>query len=455
MRALLLISALLPAFLARADAVDEYVQERMRQLRLPGVAVAIVRDGQPADIRAYGLADLENEVPVTAETVFELGSVTKQFTATAVMILAEEGKLALDKPARAYLPELPPSWQDITVRHLLTHSSGIQEYLSVKGLPDEAHALDHRAMTRLFAARVKREFAAGDTWAYSNTGYLLLGDIIERVSGTSYWTFLDERLFRPAGMTHTRSSAPQALIRRRASGYGWRDGAFENRPALSENAYSAGAIASTIADMAKWEAAMQKGALLSPAGWRALWTPLRLSSGGAPPLNYAFGWVADRERGRRAVLHSGGTPGFSSAIRRYADDGLAVIVLANHGDRILDHMPLEIAGLVHPAVARRRAAESEPERSRVVNAALRGLLSGTPDLTLFTPEMRLFLGTATGKGLWEWVASHGDLKALAYHQTETADGLQTLRYRATLGEAELWLSFAFTEDGKLAQVYWW
>jgi CubicO group peptidase (beta-lactamase class C family) len=454
-RTLLLASALVPALLARADGIDAYVEKQMRQLRLPGVAVAIMRSGQPASIRTYGVASLENDVRVTADTVFELGSLSKQFTATAVMILVEEGKIDLDKPAATYLPELPAAWQDITVRHLLTHSAGLQEYLSVKGLPDEAHALDHRAMTRLFAERVKREFAAGETWAYSNTGYLLLGDIIERLAGTSYWSFLEARVFKPAGMANTRSSAPRAVIRNRASGYGWRDGAFENRPALSENAYAAGAIVSTIADMAKWEAAMQKGSLLSPAGWRALWTPLRVRTRNVPPLHYAFGWVVDHERGHRAVLHSGGTPGFSSAFRRYPDDGVAVVVLANHGDRIIDHMPREIAAMVHPVVARQGPTEGEPQRSRIARAALESLLAAKPDMALFTPEMRVFLNTAGSKGLWEWIASHGPLKTLQYHQTETVGNLHTLRYSATIGDAELWLSFAFTSDGEIAQVYWW
>jgi D-alanyl-D-alanine carboxypeptidase len=454
-RTLFLASAVLPALWARADLVDEYVQKQMRQLRLPGVAVAIIRDGQPSDIRTYGVANLENDVPVTPQTVFELGSLSKQFTATAIMILAEERRLVLDEPVTTYLPELPSSWQNITLRHLLTHTSGIQEYLSVKGLPDEAHALEHRAMTRLLASRVKREFEPGETWAYSNTGYLLLGDVIERVSGMSYWSFLTARVFRPAGMLSTRSSAPQSIIRHRASGYGWRDGAFENRPALSENAYAAGAIVSTIEDMAKWEVAMRRGALLSRAGWLELWTPLRLRTRNVPPIHYAFGWVVDYERGHRAVFHSGGTPGFSSAIRRYPDDGVAVIVLANHGDRIIDHIPLEIAGIASPSLARQPSADSEPQRSRIVRIALDGLLSAKPDMALFTPEMRSFLKTATGKGLWEWLASHGTLKALQYHHAETIGSLRTLRYRATFGDAELWLSFAFTDDDKIAQVYWW
>ena len=190
----------------------------MGQRHLPGLALAVVRDGRIETIRTYGRANVERDAPVTRETVFEIGSMTKQFTAAAVMMLVEDGRLRLDESIATYLPEVPARWRAITVRHLLTHTSGLQEYLSVPWLPDQAHALGHREMTRLFASRVAQEFAPGETWACSNTGYLLLGDIIDRVSGRSYWEFLRARIFDRAGMRATRSSEPRAFIPRRAAG---------------------------------------------------------------------------------------------------------------------------------------------------------------------------------------------------------------------------------------------
>ena len=372
--ALAVLVAIWASVPAHADAIDDYVRARMQELRLPGLALAVVRDGNVTTMRTYGVASLELDVPVTPDTVFELGSVTKQFTGVAVMMLVEDGRLALDDSVTKHLPELPATWRDITVRHLLTHSSGIQEYLSVPGLPDQAHAANRAEMTRMFGERLKREFAPGETWAYSNSGYLLAGAIVERVSGRSYWDFLRERVFAPLGMKATRSSEPRAVIPRRASGYGWRDGAFENRPALSENAFSAGAIVSTIRDMTRWEAALHTRRLLTTTSYDRIWTPLKVSRGSVPPFSYGFGWVVDRERGHRAVLHSGGTPGFSSAIRRYVDDGVTVIVLANHSDRILDHLPLEIAGIVFPAVSRKAAGtDPDPARSRAIESAVRAV----------------------------------------------------------------------------------
>ena len=149
---------------ARADAIDDYVNERMRELRLPGVAVAVVRGGEIVTIRCFGSADLEHAVPVSEDIVFEIRSLTKQFTAVALMMLVEEGKVALDDSITKHLPQLPPTWAKITVRHLLTHSSGIQEYLSVPGLPEQAHAASRDERTRLLAQKLKLEFAPGDTY---------------------------------------------------------------------------------------------------------------------------------------------------------------------------------------------------------------------------------------------------------------------------------------------------
>lgn len=448
--------SLCAASAARADAIDDYVKERMRQLRLPGLALVVARDGAVVTTRTYGSADLARKAPVTRDTVFELGSVTKQFTAMAVMMLVEEGKVSLDASIATYLPDVPDHWRRITVRHLLTHSSGIQEYLSVPDLAEKVHAAaDHDEITRILFESLPLEFAPGDTWAYSNSGYLLLGNIIERVSGKSYWEFLRERVFEPLEMRSTRSSDPRAKIRNRAAGYGWAEGRFEAREPVAENAYAAGAIVSTIQDMARWEAALHSRRLLKEASYEEMWTPLSLSRGGTPPFSYGFGWVIDRHHGEPVVLHSGGTPGFSSAIHRYLKDGVSVIVLANAGDRIVDHLALDIAGLAVPELARGRSSDPDRVRTARLLRAMRDLIGGEPDPELFTPAMQLFLRTAAGRGLWEWVGSHGELKALTYAGFDLAGDDAKLRYRARLGDALVWFSITVTKRGEIAQIYWW
>lgn len=446
------VVAIVPS--AWADALDARMAAAIRELRLPGVAFAVVEDGKVQTVRHYGVASLELETPVTSETVFELGSLSKQFTAAAILLLAEQGRIQLDAGISQYLTEVPREWKAITVRHLLTHSSGIQEYLAVPGLPDEAHAVDHQSMTRMFFERLRLEFEPGETWAYSNSGYLLLGDIIERVSGQSYWSFLEANLFRPAGMTSTRSSDPRAVIRNRARGYGVEDGAFVNRSPLSERAYAAGAIVSTLGDMTRWEAMLHQEKLLSPESYREMWRPLRLAGGAPAPFNYAFGWVSDVRDGERYVMHSGGTPGFSSAISRNLDSGITAIVLTNHGDRILDHLAMQLTRL---AALRPDAAISDPDprRTERLGRIARGLWSGAFEPAAFTPAMRRFLSTDSGHGLWQWVASHGELEGLSFAGSDEGEGYESLRYRAQTSGGELRLTFAVTPAGEIAQIYWW
>ena len=450
-----LIAAILAVSVsARADSLDALIAARMRQLHLPGVAVAVVEDGRVKTMRHYGVASLELETPVTSDTVFELGSLSKQFTAAAVLMLAAEGKIQLDSSISQYLSDVPDAWKAITVRHLLTHSSGIQEYLAVPGLPDEAHAVDHEEMTRMFFKRLRLEFRPGETWAYSNSGYLLLGNIIERVSGQSYWSFLQARIFGPCGMKSTRSSDPRAVIRNRARGYGFENGSYVNRSPLSENAYSAGSIVSTLRDMTKWEAALHAGELLSAEAYSEMWRPLRLTNGAPAPFNYGFGWVTDLRNGERYVMHSGGTPGFSSAISRNLDSGITAIVLTNHGDRILDDLAMEVTGHEVPP---RTGAIEDPAPGRTAHLAhvAAGLWKGVPDPEAFTPAMQQFLATDSGRGAFQWVASHGELEALVYAGSDAGLGYESLRYRVQTSGGEFRLTFAVTLDGRIAQVYWW
>src|SRR4051812_7784993 len=325
----------------------------MAALHIPGLSLAVVRDGKVIKAQGYGLANLELKVPATKASVYEIGSTTKQFTAAAIMLLVEDGRLRLEDSVRQFFPDAPESWQPITIRHLLTHSSGIQNHVAIPGylnafktsLSGEETPTRAELLKMFFA--LPSEFEPGETWSYDNTGYILLGFIIEQVSGQTYWDFLDQRLFRPAGMTATRSTATVPLVPGRASGYEWVKDHFENRPVLLPFiGFSAGSIISTAEDMAKWDIALSAGKLLKPSSLQEMWTPLQLRDGATPPLDYGFGWFLDSQHGHRIVQHTGGTPGFSSAFYRFPDDKLSVILLTNHGDRILDQLALEIAGMV-------------------------------------------------------------------------------------------------------------
>lgn len=456
--ALLLIGA--PA--SAADDVDLYVETQMRSLHIPGLSLAVVRDGRIVKAKGYGLANIELNVPATPATVYELGSASKQFTAVAVLLLAEEGKLSLEDSIAKYFPAAPPAWKPITIRHLLTHTSGIQNHVAVPGylrvfkmnLMFEASPSREELLDMFFKLPI--EFEPGATWSYDNTGYILLGWIIEQVTGKSYWDFADERLFKPLQMTATRNTDMRPVIPNRATGYEWVKDRYENRPVLWPFvAFSAGSFLTTVEDMARWDAALRSETLLKRAVLERMWTPARATGGGPASFDYGFAQFIERYRGHRLAHHSGGTPGFSSSVHRWVDDGVSVIILTNHSDRILDQLALDIAGMYEPALRRTAASGPEDPRTARVKEIVARALQGKFEPADFTPAMRTFLSTATGKGFWQWFAAHGELGSFTYSDREkTTDG-EVLRYHVSLGGNPYWFSVRLTRDARVAQIYWW
>ena len=448
---------------ARADKVDDYVEKQRQQLHLPGVSLAVVRDGQLIKSRGYGLANLELNVRATEDTVYEIGSNTKQFTAAAVMMLVEEGKINLDDKLTKYFPEAPESWSGITVRHLLSHTSGIQNHVAV---PDWLNVFKTSITSETTPARnellkmffkLPLEFQPGETWSYDNTGYYLLGIIIEKASGKSYWEFLAERIFHPLGMTATRNTEPQPIVPNRASGYEWVNDHFENRPILAPFiAFSAGSILSTVKDMAKWDAALYSEKLLKESSLRQMWAVTKTNDGADAPFDYGFGWFISHYHGHHLVQHTGGTPGFSSLIYRFLDDKLTIILLTNHSDRIVDQFAVDLAGMYIPALRPPEGnPDPEPKTTATLKEVVSGLLNEKYDPALFTPPMRIFLNTATGKAFWKWFASHGALGSFTFSERESAGKDRIVRYKVTLGGNPYWFSCKMTNDGKIAQIYWW
>ena len=449
--------------LARDDDIDRYLTREMKRLHLPGLSLAIVRDGRVIKARGYGLANLELKAPAKASTVYEIGSSTKQFTSAAILLLVEQGKLGLDDSVRKFFPEAPGSWQRITVRHLLSHTSGIQNHVAVPGYLDVFRTNlsfettpGRDEILRMFFA-LPLEFEPGETWSYDNTGYYLLGVIVEKVSGQTYWQFLEERIFRPLGMHATRSTDPRPLVPDRASGYQWVNGGYQNRPVLAPSiAFSAGALLSTVEDLARWDSALRSNRILSQASRKLMWTPVAASDGTPAALDYGFGWFVERYRQQRLVQHSGGTPGFSSAIYRYRDEKLTVILLTNRGDRVIDHLAIEIAGRCAPALRRPVGApDPDPAATAKVREALTGLLKGSPVPEAFTRPMRVYLRTATAKAIWQWYSEQGALVSMTYSDSEDAGGHRILRYKVELDSGSYWVSAKLAADGSIAQIYWW
>ncbi len=458
-----LLPILFLAVFVRADEIDRYVEAQIKSLHIPGASLAVVRSGKIIKSKGYGFADLQSNSAAKPKTVYEIGSMTKQFTAVSVMMLVEENKISLDDKLTKYFPDAPGWWNQITVRHLLTHTSGIQNHVAVPGFMDifrtSISGKNFPAREDLLGEfyKLPSEFAPGETWAYDNTGYYLLGLIIEKASGRNYWQFLDERIFKPLGMNSTRNTDMRAIVPNRAAGYGWIGDGWENRPVLTPFvAFSAGSILSTVEDLAKWDAALYTDKLLKKSSLEKMWSPTPTSDGEAAAFDYGFGWFIEKYRGRRNILHGGGTPGFSSVMHRFVDDNLSVIILTNHADTILDQLPLEIAGMYEPTL-KYSAPTTDPDARRTakMKQIMMQLLAGKQDSAFFTRAMNLHLKTATGKSFFAWYASAGSLESFVFLEREPLETADVLRYKVLLGKNPYRFSFKLTKEGKIAQIYCW
>jgi len=313
--------------------VDEGVRAQMLEQHVPGVSLAVMRDGKIIKAAAYGFANLELKVPLTAEMLFKSGSLVKQFTATSVMMLVEEGKVGLDDEISKYLPEAPASWKGVTIRRLLTHTSGIRDFFGEDGDPkfDPHRNYSEDEWIRLFSAQSLR-FSPGDKWSYCNAGYILLGAVIHRVTGRTWFEFEKERIFDPLGMTSVKLISTDEITPNRVSGYILADKDLKNEP-WSTSSYASTACGSlylTVFDMAKWDAALYTERLIRRSSLEQMWTPVKLNDGSAYP--YGFAWRTRQVNGHRLMQHDGVETAFTTRFVRYVNDGISVVVLMNLGE---------------------------------------------------------------------------------------------------------------------------
>jgi CubicO group peptidase (beta-lactamase class C family) len=315
---------------ARAQ-IDRIVTTEMASRHIPGVALAVSRDGRMLFAKGFGFANLEHDIPVTPTTVFKIGSVSKQFIASGVMLLVQEGRLSLEDPVAKHVPGAPASWSGITLRHLLNHTSGIRrEGPAFDPLKVQADSI---VIQSAFADTL--QFATGSRWQYCNVCYFTLADVIRRTAGVPWADFIRDRIFLPSGMKDSRTTTTTELVPRRASGYVWRDGRYLPAPEYLALRPS-GAFLSTVLDLVRWDSVLTQGGILTPATQKTMTTPALLKSG-APAVagdtverpGYGLGWSVDTHEGRGRVHHGGALPGFRAEMSRYPDGGWTVIVLTN------------------------------------------------------------------------------------------------------------------------------
>jgi len=333
--ALLPILALSPASVRAATAPADLAAYADQLLAAaypadqPGAAAIVVKDGQVVLRKGYGMANLELAVPVSPDMVFEIGSITKQFTAAAILLLQERGKLRLEDPLTKYLPDYPMHGETITLEHLLTHTSGIPSYTGMpEWLPHVREDMKVEDLIALFKDK-PLEFKPGEQWRYDNSGYILLGAVIEKASGKSYEQFVEEEIFQKLGMTHSRYGHAEEVIPLRAAGYGRDAKGFRNANYLSmTQPYAAGSLMSTVDDLALWDRALAGETLLEQASLDRMFTPARLTSGRS--TRYGFGLVVYDFEGRRVIEHGGGIFGFVSFLMRVPEERLFVAILSNN-----------------------------------------------------------------------------------------------------------------------------
>jgi CubicO group peptidase (beta-lactamase class C family) len=330
-----------------AATMDEWIEQYRSKKKIPGLAVLVVQDGKTRAAKGYGLANVEHNVPVKAETIFQSGSIGKQFTATAVMMLVEQNKLQVSDPISKYL-NVPDSWKGITIRHMLTHTSGLGDYPESFSL--QRDYTEEELLSMITAQPLL--FSPGEKWNYSNLAYVTLGILIHKVTGEFYGDFLQKHIFRPAGMRTARIIDETDIIPNRAAGYRLVNGELKNQEWVSPtlNTTADGSLYFSIKDLAKWDQALKGETLLKKSSLNEMWTPVMLNSGAKEP--YGYGWMISKTKaGKQTIEHGGAWQGFTSHIARYPENNLTVATLCNLAGCDATYIAHRVAGFFDPELS--------------------------------------------------------------------------------------------------------
>jgi CubicO group peptidase (beta-lactamase class C family) len=430
-----------------AAKVEEYVKAEMQRQRIPGLSLAVIKNGEITLAKGYGFANLEHQVPVKPETIFQSGSMGKQFTATAVMMLVEAGKLNLSDPITNYFPDAPAGWSKITVRHLLTHTGGTTDYPR-----DFDFRRDYTEADLLKRAEaIPLAFQPGEKWSYSNLGYVLLGILIHKVSGEFYGDYLQARVFRPLGMSTARIISEEDIVPNRAAGYQLVKGEVKNQEWVSPslNTTADGALYFTVYDLAKWDAALYTEKLLKRSSLDQMWTPVKLNDGKTIP--YGFGWSLNQVRGHQIIEHGGAWQGFKSHIARYVDDQLTIVVFANLSQANPGRIAHGIAAIYNPELAPeppKAIEDKEPQVTSLARDVIRRATDGSLDANLFTAEAWTEISRNTAQ-VSTFLKPLGPLNAVELLERNEADGNHRYRYRLRYKDTNLFFVVSLNSKGKI------
>jgi CubicO group peptidase (beta-lactamase class C family) len=352
MKSLLVLLMLSAICVAQTKKMDELLQPYASKDK-PGLAVEVIRDGKRIDSRTFGVRDMRSKQRITTTTDFRLASVTKQFTASAIMLLVRDSKLSYDTKLTDVFPDFPAYGKQITIRNLLNHTSGLPDYEELMDHAGKTWTAENQISDDEVLELLKRtkqgRFEPGTKWSYSNSGYVVLGLVVAKVSGMSFPDFLTERIFKPLKMDRTLAYVKgKSSIPERAFGHSMDEGRLIEKDQSSTSAtLGDGGVYSNLEDLVKWDAALANHTLLSAEEMKPALTPFRLPDGtfphwdsgpgdtdplGGRPAMYGFGWFLDPYKGRKRMWHYGDTTGFQTAIQRFPDDKLTIVVLCNRTD---------------------------------------------------------------------------------------------------------------------------
>lgn len=431
--------------------VDDFVKNEMQKQRLPGVSLAVVKNGQIILAKGYGFANVEHQVKVKPETIFQSGSVGKQFTATVVMMLVEDRKIALDEKIGKYLGEVADNWKNITVRHLLTHTAGMTDHPS-----DFNFRRDYTEDELLKQAQaIPLAFQPGEKWQYSNMGYVTLGILIHKASGKFYGDLLQERIFKPLGMTTARVITEADIVPNRAAGYRLVKGELKNQDWVAPmmNTTADGSLYLTALDLAKWDAALYSETLLKKVNLDQMWVPVKLNGGKTHA--YGFGWFMNEVNGHRVIEHGGAWQGFTSIISRYVDDKLTVIVLGNLAGGNATKIAHGVAAIYNPELTpppTKAIEDKEPKVTAQVVELLQKFADGTVDQNLFTPEAKTLLFPDRAKSFGEFLKPLGALNEIQLVERKDENDLRAYRYRLIYKDAVLLFRMNLSKEGKIGNI---
>lgn len=470
-RRLLIVIALLfcLANFAHADEVDDIIHSQMQKQHIPGLSLAVVREGKIIKAASYGLANVELNARVSNDTVFEIASNSKQFTAGGIILLVQDGKLKLDDRMTQYLAGFPNSFNGITIRHLLTHTSGIKDYIEEFRLERSVNHTDQEIIKAVGDTGLN--FSPGEDARYSTTGYLLLGLIIEKVTGKPYGEFLKERIFEPLGMNRTRVISLAEIIPNRATGYTLENGTLRNGRFVGYPLRASADIGlmTTALDQVKWDAAFNSEKIFRKSTLELILTPAKLNN---DSLAYnawngllGFGWFIDNYRGHVEINH-GGTfiTGFHANISRFINDQLTIIILTNQVESNPSMIGYTIAGIYNPALRPPHMLEEKtdanPQRSQMLKQFLSDVANGADTSPRMTQGLRLRL-TADNKS--EVAAILKDLKSFVPISCENIEQRGVVRigarvsnlcdYKVITGQKTHYVTFYLTAQDQVADMW--